>query len=432
MSTVTDTMSVRQSPSPLQPWIVVFSGALFFFYDFIQLNMFSALNTPLIVQFRVSALQLGQLSAYYFYAIIPLLFPAGILLDRVSTRKIILSAMSLMVGSTFLFATAKTFWLTEVCRFMTGIGGTFCLLSAVRLATNWFPPRRMALVIGLIVTMAMTGGVIAQTPLTWLTDVVGWRHAMLVDGFLGLFFLIIIALMVRDYPPGSECQHQKYQTHLSELGFWSSLRQVLSNLQNWLGGLYTSLLNLPIFLLGGLWGSLYLVQVHQLTRIQASFVTTMIFIGTIIGAPVLGWFSDRIARRRLPMIVCAVLSLIVMLFIMYTPHLTLAPSMLLFLLLGFFTSAQIISYPLIAESNSRALTGTAEGLASALIMAGGITQPFFGWLMDLKWDHRIIDHVPFYSIHAYRLALSIMPIGFVLGLLAALTVRETHCKVREE
>jgi MFS family permease len=416
----------------LQPWIVVFTGALFFFYDFIQLNMFSALNTPLIREFHVSALQLGQLSAYYFYAVIPLLFPAGIILDRFSTKKIILMAMSLMSLGTLLFSFAQTFWITEVCRFMTGIGGTFCLLSAVRLATRWFPPRRMALVIGLIVTMAMAGGVIAQTPLTWLTQQIGWRHTLLLDGLLGLFFIILIACVVRDYPPGYQLEQDSHMGFLSELGLWKSLRLTLKNSQNWLGGAFTSLLNLPIFLLGGIWGSMYLVQVHGLTRIEASYVTTMIFVGTIFGSPILGWLSDRIGLRRLPMIICAMFSLVIILIMMYAPHLTLLPSMLLFLLLGFFTSAQVLSYPLIAESNSRALTGTAEGLASVLIMAGGTSQPFFGWLMDVNWKHQIIDGLPFYSVTDYRLAMAIMPIGFFFGLIAALLIRETYCKVPED
>lgn len=416
----------------LQPWIVVFSGALFFFYDFIQLNMFNALNAPLIREFHVSALQLGQLSAYYFYAVIPLLFPAGIILDRVSTKRIIVAAMSLMTLGTLLFSIAQTFWVTELCRFLTGIGGTFCLLSAVRLASRWFPPRRMALVIGLIVTMAMTGGVIAQTPLTWLTEQIGWRHTLLVDGCLGIFFIFIILLFVRDYPLGYQLEQEKHTSFLSELGFWNSLRLTLKNTQNWLGGAFTSLLNLPIFLLGGIWGSMYLVQVHGLTRIDASYVTTMIFVGTIIGAPMLGWFSDRIGLRRLPMIVCAIISLVVILVMMYAPHLTLMPSMLLFLLLGFFTSAQVLSYPLIAESNSYALTGTAEGMASVLIMMGGISQPFFGWLMDLNWKHQFVNGLPFYSITDYRLAMAIMPIGFILGFFAALIIRETYCRVPED
>ncbi len=412
-------------------WAVVFSSALFFFYEFMQLNMFNALDIALIREFHVSALQLGELSAHYFYSEIIFLLPAGIILDRVSTRKIILAAMSLTVGSTFIFSAANHFWITEACRFMTGCGGAFCFLSSIRLASRWFPPRRMALVIGLIVTMAMAGGVVAQTPFTWMTDKVGWRDTLMIDGVIGLLFIFLIATFVRDYPPGYEAEAKRNQHQLAELGFWRSLALALRNLQNWLAGLYTSFLNLPIFLLGGMWGSMYLAQTQQLTRIQASVVNTMIFVGTIIGSPALGWLSDRIARRRMPMIVCAIISLIIIIAIMYLPHLNFWSLFWLFLLLGFFTSAQIISYPLIAESNPRALTGTASGLASVLIMSGGLTQPFFGWLMDLHWDHKVINQVPFYAASDFRLAMSIMPIAFVLGLVTAVLVKETYCRPKE-
>lgn len=412
-------------------WVVVFTSALFFFYEFMQLNMFNALDTALIREFHVTAMQLGELSAHYFYSEIIFLLPAGIILDRVSTRKIILVAMCLTVGSTFLFAIAQQFWITEICRFMTGFGGAFCFLSSIRLASRWFPPRRMALVIGLIVTMAMAGGVVAQTPFTWLTDAVGWRKTLMIDGAIGLLFIALIATFVKDYPPGYEVAAQQNRAQLDEFGFWYSLRLALRNLQNWLGGLYTSFLNLPIFLLGGMWGSMYLVQAQQLTRIQASVVNTMIFVGTIIGSPVLGWLSDRIARRRMPMIVCAIISLIIILAVIYLPHLNFWLLLILFLLLGFFTSAQIISYPLIAESSPHALIGTSTGLASVLIMSGGLTQPYFGWLMDLHWNHKLINQVPFYAVSDYRLAMSIMPIAFILGLIAALLVKETYCRPRE-
>lgn len=413
--------------SSWKSWLVVFTGALYFFYGFIQLNMFNALTLPLITEFHTSAAQLGQLSAFYFYAVIPLLFPAGILLDRISTRKIILFGMLLLTLSTLLFSFSHQFFIIVICRFITGIGGTFCLLSCVRLASRWFPPERMALVIGLIVTMAMTGGVVAQTPLTWLIGKVGWRVAIFWDGLLGVFFIILIAVIVRDHPPGFAKEQEKFSSFLIELGFWKSLRLAFVNSQNWLGGAFTSLMNLPIFLLGGLWGNLYLVQAHQLNRMQASYVTSMIFIGAIVGSPLIGWISDHVRLRRLPMIACAILSVIVILLTMFS-HLNLFSAMLLFLLLGIFTSGQIISYPLIAESNSPAIIGTAEGIASVLIMAGGLGQPLFGWLMDLNWQHHYVNNMPWYSVSDYRLAMSIMPVGFALALLAALVIRETHCK----
>lgn len=413
---------------PLQPWFVCFSAALFFFFEFMQVNMFNALDPALIKTFHMSAIQLGHLSANYFYANVIFLFPAGMILDRVSTRKVVILAMLASVLCTFGFAISHTVWQAELCRFVTGIGGSFCLLANVRLASRWFDSRRLALVIGLVVTFAMTGGMAAQMPFTLLTDSIGWRMTLFVDGCVGLLMLGIIMLFVKNFPPGSEQQiNDDHQHFLRGIGFWRVLLQTIRNSQNWLGGFYTSLMNLPIFLLGATWGSMYLVQIRHLSRAESTEVTSLLFVGVIIGSPVIGWLSDKMRRRRSPMIVGAVLSLFLIVLLMYAPYLSFVELGLIFLALGFITSTQIISYPLIAESNSRALTGTAEGLASVLIMAGGFTIPLFPHLLDWHWSHHIVNHIPVYSVSDYRVALSMMPVAFVLGLIVSLWVRETRC-----
>ncbi len=408
----------------LKAWVVCFSAALFFFFEFMQLNMFNALSPALMEAFQVSGARLGQLSAHYFYANVLFLFTAGLVLDRVSTRKVILCAMSVCVACTYLFSLSTALWQAEACRFVTGIGGAFCFLSTVRLASRWFPPRRMALVIGLIVTMAMLGGMLAQTPFALLTDSIGWRKTLVLDASLGVLMLLIIAFFVKDSPKGRF--DAQAEAHQGELNLLQSIIRSAKNKQNWLGGLYTSLMNLPIFLLGALWGSLYLVQIRHLSRPDSTWVTSMIFVGTILGSPFMGWLSDRLGRRRRPMLVSAVISLLIILVIMYTPELSLMQLLFLFFMLGFVTSAQIISYPLIAESNPLSLTGSAEGLASTLIMAGGFMQPVFGYFMELHWDHAMVNNVPLYSWSNYQCAMMIMPIAFIAAWIVALWVRETY------
>ncbi len=424
------TMNSRTTDSfdyPFQPWVVCFTASLFFFFEFVQLNMFNALDPALISTFHISATELGHLSANYFYANVIFLFPAGMILDRVSTRKVIVWAMLASVLSTFGFALSRALWQAELFRFITGIAGSFCLLSNVRLASRWFEPKRMALVIGLIVTFAMIGGMIAQTPFTLLTDSVGWRYTLMIDTGVGVLMLVLIVWLVRDFPPGQSASYHDQHVLLQGMGFWKALWRTVRNLQNWLGGLYTSLMNLPIFLLGAMWGGLYLVQVRGLTRPESSVVTSMLFIGTIIGSPLVGWASDRLRLRRMPMIVGAVIACALIIVLMFVPQLSMTALLALFFGLGLITSTQIISYPLIAESNPLALTGTAEGLASMLIMAGGFTQPLFARLMEWHWIHRTVNQIPVFSAKEYQLALSIMPIAFILALIIALIIRETHC-----
>lgn len=408
----------------LQPWLVCLSTALFFFYEFIQMSMFNSLSPELMHDFQINATQLGNLSATYFYGDVIFLFFAGLLLDRISPRKVVLSAAGLCIGATILFASSRSLPLLAFSHFLAGIGNAFCFLSCIKLASRWFPPQRMALVIGLSVTLAMAGGVFAQTPLTLMTQAFNWRGAVLIDAALGLIIFAVMWRFVHDkLDDVSEQAQKKIPFNLKQ-----TVAQTFKNSQNWLGGLYTSLLNLPIFLLGQLWGIMFLTQVHNIPRTKASLITSMVFIGTIIGSPIIGWISDHFGKRRSPMIIGAIASLLTILAIIYLPHLGFVSLAALFLALGFFTSAQIVSYPLIAESNSKSTTGTATGLASILIMGGGaVFQPLFGWLMDLHWNGLTQNGVHIYSTTDYMRGMVIMPIAFVIGLAASYLIRETNC-----
>jgi len=427
MTTATMTSDVTRS-RPLLPWIVTFSASLFFFYIFIQMNMFNSLEPYLMKSYGTTAQQLGNLSAYFYYANVLFLFPAGIMLDRFSIRKTILVALFVSIVGTLFFGLSTSLLWASVFRAIAGIGAAFCFLSCMKLAARWFPPHRLAFVTGLIVTVAMLGGLVAQTPMTLLVEQVGLSKTILLDAALGAVIFFLIWAFVRDYAPGQDNSAQT-QEALQALGFWKSIGLALKNRQNWFCGLYTSFLNLPIMILGALWGETYLNQVHNLSLINASYATGAIFLGTIVGSPVAGWISDHMGRRTLPMAIGAVLSLATVYFIMYLPNPSFAMIYTLFLLLGFFTSTQVIGYPTIAESNPPLITGTALGVGSFLIIGGGaVFQPLFGKLMDLHWDGTILNGVSIYSHGNFHLAFMILPIAFIVGLVLSFLIKETRCK----
>lgn len=418
--------------SDLLPWVVCISAALFFFYEFIQGNMFASISQDVMRDFGLKADKLAYLSSIYYVSNVLFLFPAGMILDRFSTKKIIVTAMVLCIAGTFLFAMADSYYLALFCRFITGIGSAFCFLSCIRLASRWFRPDKMALISGVIVTMAMTGGMVAQYPLTVLLQSVGWRHAVVLDGLLGVAFLLVIMRFVKDYPRGQEEIELQHKQHLAKMGFFTSLSKAYFNRQNLLAAVYTSVMNMPIAVIGAMIGSLYLQQAEGMGREVASLTVTLLFAGTIIGGPLLGAWSDRIAKRKLPMILGVACSLFIILVILFIPISVQALWYLLFFLLGFFTAAQVISYPLVAENSPLSLTATSVSVVSILTMSGYVIyQNIFSYLLKLHWDGQMLDKLALYSKQNYQFALTIIPLGFIIGMLAVYWLRETHCKRRE-
>lgn len=413
-------------------WVVTLTAGLFFFYEFIQMNLFNTINTDLREAFQLDAIEIGQLFSMYFYANFIFIFFAGNLLDRYSTRRLLIAALSVSTLGAFIFSMALQYWVAALGRFLVGAGAAFCFLSCIRIASRWFPPHRMALVTGVVVTMAMLGGMIAQVPFAWLTEAVGsWRTALYINSFLGVAIIIAIFFIVQDRPPDAGKEVQEDNQHLEELGLWRCIRLAAFNPQNWFGGLYTSLMNLPVFILGGLWGVLYLTTVHHLTQDQAQWATSFFFIGVIFGSLAFGWYSDHIERRVLPMIIGAIASIAVIAVLMYVPNLSVNMVIFLFAMIGFTTSSQVLTYPTIAELNPSFLTSTAVSIDSLCIMSSGfIVPPFFGWLMEHVGTHEVVDGVSVYTASNYNFAMLIIPISFLLALGISFLIRETYCKAQ--
>jgi MFS family permease len=405
-----------------RPYCVVFSAALFFLFEFINMNSFDPLNADLRQAFNVNALQISNLSAMYFYANVLFLVPAGLLLDRLSTKRLLQIAIMICILGDLVFASTHSFMVAKICRFIVGFGSTFCLLSTTLLTARWIPAQRAGLTMGLVVTLAMLGGSIAQQ-LPYLVNWLGsWRYAMVAIAGLGIFFLGIISLLVQDYPEDCSENHAR-DMKLIAAGFFPNLILVLRNKQVVFSGLYTSFINLTVMIIGALWGVEYLQVVHGIPLTKASFVVTLIFFGLIVGCPLFGWISDQMRRRKLPMILGGILNIICVLVILMA-NLSYLELVIAFFLLGVFSSSQILTYPLIMESTPSHIIASSEAFSAVLIMGGGaLFQPLFGFILD-----HFSQGTGTYTPQAFQHAMLILPITFLIATLLACFLKETHCK----
>ncbi|MAZ77183.1 MAG: hypothetical protein CMF39_00705 [Legionellaceae bacterium] len=182
-------------------------------------------------------------------------------------------------------------------------------------------------------------------------------------------------------------------------------------------------------MIGAFMGSLYLTQVDHMSVTQASMISSMVYFGSMIGSPTMGWVSDKIGYRRVPMIIAAIISIALVLYIIYTPHPPMLSLLLSFFALGFITSAQVIGYPTVSEHNPHVLTGTAVSIVSMIVvLSGAVLLPVVGWILDVSGAHKKINNVIHYSAGAYHHALVILPATFVIALLMAILIKETRCK----
>jgi MFS family permease len=405
----------------LQPWFVCLSASLFFFYQFVQGNMFASIADHVMRDFGIQANQLMYLSSAYYLANVLFLIVAGILLDRLSIKKTLVISMFFCMLSTFVLAYTTNFSIALICRFVAGVTSAFCFLGPVRLATRWFPPKRMAMITGVIVTMAMTGGLLAQYPLTELVLHLGWRGAVLDVACLGLFMLLLMLWFIEDKPEG-------YKEPKHELLPMKAVWKGCMHTQPLLSGLYTSLMNLPIAVLGAVMGKLYLMQRLNVSQTEASMVNGMLFLGAMLGGPLIGFFSDKLKRRLLPMKLGALVSLGIVFFILYA-NVSLNIMGFLFFLLGFTTMAQVISYVLVAESTVPIMIATLMSVVSILTQGGySVYQYVFSSILMKSGGVEWVDGTPIYPIESYQTAALILPAAFIVSFVLVFFLKETFAK----
>ena len=419
-------MQTKAQSSLVKSCFILFITSLLFFYIFAIGNAFNSLGPFIAAKFNLSPAKLGFISSLYFYTDLLFLIPAGIIVDRYSPRAVIALVLLIASSGVLLAPFATSITTLVIARLLMGFGGGFCFVGCIRIAVNWFDRKYLARASGFIVTMGMFGGFMVQTPLTLLINHIGWQKATVVIALVGYVIMLLIFTFVRDVPPHEEAASKARKALHVKTGTLHCLKLALLKKQNWYCGLYTSLMNLPIFMLGALWGIPYLTQVQGFTVTQAATVSGMLYIGTMIGSPLLGSISDILNSRTRPMQAGAMISIVLILAIMYFTTVGFWTSLILFLLLGIITSSQIISYPTVVESNDRMVSSSATSVISMMCMGGGaLIQPLFGYLLAYKGDGTVAGDIMHYPAENYKFAMIALPIAFVIALILSFLIRET-------
>jgi len=185
----------------------------------------------------------------------------------------------------------------------------------------------------------------------------------------------------------------------------------------------------------------YLRYAHGLTESEAGLANSLLFFGFMIGAPLTGYISDKLKRRKLPMVVGATGAAIVMVIVLYFPGLNEHALDGLMFTLGLLYSVQAIVFAVGRELSPNEAAGTAIAVTNMLVMIGAMfLQPFVGRLLDwsvmLRSSKTILkagnleNMSQLYTAADYQFAISIIPIGIIIAAILTFFIRETYAQAR--
>ena len=393
-------------------------ASVFFAYAFALRVSPSVMVDELMRDYAVGAAILGNLSAFYFYAYAGLQIPVGLLLDRVGPRLLMSVACAAVGVGCLLFANSEVIAWGYAGRLIIGAGCAFSWVGTLAIVNQWFPTR-FALLAGVSQMIAMGGAVIGQAPLALLVNSIGWRSTTTVLAAVGLALALMLFLIVRDRGSVKQKRVSGGPGH----------RSVLRNPQTWLIAGFSLSMTGPLLAFGGLWGVPYLATAYGLERAEAAGIASMVFVGNGLGAVLLGWWSDRIRRRRLPMACGALLTITSQLILICVPGLSSVCLVALAVMIGIGGSSLVVAFACGREHNLARNVGLTIGVINtATVGSGALFQPIIGWILDLQWTGTVLNGVPIYEAHMYRWALGVLPLTSLLGLALVALIRGTHAR----
>ncbi|WP_032380492.1 MFS transporter [Rhodococcoides fascians] len=344
--------------------------------------------------------------------------PAGVLLDRIGSRRMIAAGALIMASAQITLALTESLPVAVAARAFVGVGDALTFISVLRLVPRWFSPRRVPIVSQLTGLLGQLGQVLSAVPFLILLNGPGWTFAFGSAAALGLLAVVLVIALVRDRPDDSSTPDteptslrqttaaiaQVWRRPGTRLGFFSHMGTQFS---------------ITVFAL--LWGVPYLTSAQGLSASTAGALLTVSVAAAVVSGIVVGLLTGRYPMRRSWLVLAIMISNAAMWAIVLSlpgP----APLWLLVLLVVVISvggPGSVIGFDLARTFNPSANLGTAQGmvniggfLASLLVIAG------IGWILDAMGG---------YTFDGFRVALLVQfPVWIVAITGVLLTRRKTR------
>jgi MFS transporter, ACS family, hexuronate transporter len=267
-------------------WLVLAAFVLSTSINYLDRQALATLAPLLRAEFHLSNAQYGLILTAFsltYAAAAPL---AGLLIDRVGLTRAITAAVALWSAAGI--ATGFTTGLGGLvgCRAVLGASEAAGIPSAAKAIHQYLRPAERAL--GNAVNQAgVSLGMMLAPPLaTWLAVRAGWRQTFVVTGLLGLLWIPVwvrVARLAGPAPKPAAASPASGAALLHDRRLWAFL---VANALSMIGySLWTN------------WTTLYLMETHRLTLVQAAWYAWIPPLAATVGGMAGGWLSLALIRR---------------------------------------------------------------------------------------------------------------------------------------
>jgi MFS family permease len=314
---------------------------------------------------------LGLLGATFFYASGLAQFPLGFVLDRIGAKRTVAVLNMIGVTGAFVFAGAHGLTGGLVGRALLGVGMSANMLGSLVLFTKWFKLNEFGTLSGILVSVGSLGSLLATSPLVLLTSWIGWRGSFYFLGVLNLLFALGLMVLVKETPPVAPAMAMVAVRPAPR----PAIREFMVLFRDgsyWAIALTAGLRYGVFAAIQTLWAGPFLLIYLGFPELTAGNLLLVLSIGSMAGAPLGGFLSDRVFKSRKRTVLAGLVTMMVLVFILaHWPgavHLELL--YLLMFMMGFVGAFGQVVYAHIKELMPEEMAGRAMASINFFVFAG--------------------------------------------------------------
>lgn len=271
---------------------------LVFIVNFVDRQVLSVLIEPIKRELHLTDTQLGLLSGLAFALFyVTFAVPIARLADSRSRRNLITVCMIVWSSMTALCGAALNFTHLLLARIGVAIGEAGCVAPSHSIISDYYRPEARPLALSIYSAGASIGIFLGLLGGGYLTELMGWRQALVAVGLPGILVALVVLLTLREpargmsLPGGGAMASAPARTR-----FWADLSSLLQRrtlLLIALAGGFQSMVTYGV----ANWLPAFFMRVHELSASHAGARLAVINgllagLGGIVG----GWLSSRWAR----------------------------------------------------------------------------------------------------------------------------------------
>ena len=314
----------------------------------------------------------------------------GVIVDKLSIRKIVAVASCLSAIAMLGFLWVQTLWQFYLVGLVLGMGSISCMIAIKVLVSQRFM-HQQGLAIGSALLGTSVAGIFTPPFATWLIGIYGWRMTVaLLSIGIWTVALPVFLRVVKDSqdaeiegagPANSSSQTKREESAAAAIDF----SDVLKSRSFWMIGLAVSLIGFTDQSLGQHL-MLYLIQEVNYSPMDAAWIKSAVFGVSIAGKLGFGWLYDKLSVQGVMLCYFLMAVSVLLMFPLF-----ISSALVAFIITrGLSHGGSIVDIPVLSKHCfGPKVLGKTIGILTACVTIGfAIGPPLVGYMSDTQGSYR--------------------------------------------